>query len=361
MPARQVTGLKEVALLEKIWRRLCIFFLVTAAVILLLMFIYKIKGIVIPFVLAVVLAYILLPPVKFLVKRKIPVNLAIILVYIGVSGIAVILILYIFPGIFTELTKFAGQIPEYVQNLQLSIREWQNNYSRFDIPDSIRQIIDENLLSIEEKIIEMVRNWAALIVGLFSYTFSLIILPILTYYFLKDHEIISKRMVSYLPPRYREELLNLWVMIDLVLRRFIYGHLTVALIVGVLTGIGLNLIGVDYAVTLGFIAGVADIVPYFGPIIGAVPAVCLALLQSKKMALYTALVMFIVQQIESSIISPKIISGSVGLHPLVIIFVLLLGGFFFGVWGMLIAVPVTAVLRILINYLYQKAVSYQTD
>lgn len=342
-------------------RKLLLLTLLLGGVILAGFFFYKIKGIIIPFLLAALIAYILLPPVQFLVKQKVPMTYAIILVYLTCTGLVMILVLYIFPGIFSELNRFAADIPEYAQSIQESLREWQKTYSRFNIPESIREIIDENILSVEEKIIEMVRNWAALIIGLFSYTFSLIILPILTYYFLKDHELITKKIVSFLPPKYREELLNLWAMINVVLRRFIYGHLTVALIVGVLTGIGLNLIGVKYAVTLGFIAGLADIVPYFGPIIGAVPAICLALLQSKKTALYAALVMFIVQQLESSIISPKIISGSVGLHPLVIIFVLLLGGYLFGVFGMLAAVPFTAVLRILINYLYQKAVEYRID
>lgn len=343
------------------WKRPVLIGLAIGTILLALWLLYQIRGIIIPFVLAVLLAYILLPPVEFLVKRRVPINLAIILVYLMGTGGVMILILYIFPGIFSELNRFALDIPEYARSIQGNIREWQENYSRFNIPDSVRQIVDEMIVSLEEKMIEILRSSAALVVGIFSYTFSLIILPILTYYFLKDHEIITKKMVAFLPPKYREELLNLWAMINVVLRKFIYGHLTVALIVGILTGIGLALVGVDYAVTLGFIAGVADIVPYFGPIIGAVPAVCLALLQSKKLALYTALVMFIVQQIESSIISPKIISGSVGLHPLIIIFVLLLGGYLFGIWGMLAAVPITAVLRILINYLYQKAVGYPTD
>jgi predicted PurR-regulated permease PerM len=343
------------------FRRLVLIALTITALLAAVLFIYHIKGIIIPFFLAAVLAYILLPPVEFLVKRKVPMTMAIILVYLTCTGMVMILVLYIFPGIFSELNRFTAEIPGYAQNIQEALREWQKTYSRFNIPDSIRQIIDENIKTVEEKIIDMVRHWAALIIGIFSYTLSLIILPILTYYFLKDHEMISRKMVSILPPKYREELLNLWSMINVVLRRFIYGHLTVALIVGVLTGVGLNLIGVKYAVTLGFIAGLADIVPYFGPIIGAVPAICLALLQSKKTALYAALVMFVVQQIESSIISPKIISGSVGLHPLIIIFVLLLGGYFFGVLGMLAAVPVTAVFRILINYLYQKAVGYRVD
>lgn len=343
------------------WRKIVLFCLITAVIVLTVLFLHKIKGILTPFILAVLLAYILFPPVEFLVKRRIPVTIAILIVYLMVTGVIFVLVLYIFPGIFNELNKFATEIPDYVKSIQASLKDWQVHYSRFNIPDSIRQIIDETIITVEEKMVEVIRESANLILGLFSYTLSLIILPFLTYYFLKDHELITKKIISFLPPKYREEFSNLWHMINLVLRRFIYGHLTVALIVGILTGLGLYWIGIDYAVTLGFIAGIADIVPYFGPFIGAIPAVCFALLQSKQMALYTILIMVVIQQIESSFISPKIISGSVGLHPLMIIFVLLLGGFLFGMWGMLLSVPVTAVLRILVNYLYQKVVGYQID
>jgi predicted PurR-regulated permease PerM len=325
------------------------------------LFLYQIRNILMPFLLAILLAYILLPFVEFLVYHRFSMIGAILTVYFGCSIIILILVLYVFPGIFSELTQFAGEIPFYAKSFQNSLLDWQDRYSRFNIPDSIRQIVDENILFIEAYIIEVVRSSASIIIGLFSYTFSLIILPILTYYFLKDHKLITQKIVSFLPPGKRSEILGLWFKINLVLRRFIYGHLTVAFLVGVLTIIGLKIIGVNYAVTLGFIAGLADIIPYFGPFIGAVPAVCLAYLQSKKLALYTVIVMVVIQQIESSIITPKIISDSVGLHPLTIIFVLLLGGFYFGIWGMLFAVPMIAVLRILINYLYQKAVGLKLD
>lgn len=325
------------------------------------LFLFQIRSIIMPFLLAILLAYILLPLVEFLVLHRFSMTGAILIVYLACSIMVFILVLYVFPGIFSELTQFAGEIPSYAQSFQNSLLEWQERYSRFNIPDSIRQIVDENILSIEARIVEIVRSSASIIIGLFSYTFSLLIMPILTYYFLKDHALITQKLISFLPPNKRSEILNLWFKINQVLRRFIYGHLTVAFLVGVLTMIGLKLIGVKFAVTLGFIAGLADIIPYFGPFIGAIPAVCLAYLQSKKLALYTIIVMVVVQQIESSVITPKIISDSVGLHPLTIIFVLLLGGFYFGIWGMLFSVPVTAVLRILINYLYQKAVGVKLD
>jgi predicted PurR-regulated permease PerM len=168
-------------------RKLVLFTLIIIGVILFLLFLHQIKGIIMPFFMAALLAYILLPPVEFLVKHKVPMTYAIISVYLACTGFIMILVLYIFPGIFSELNRFAADIPEYAQSIQKFLRDWQQTYTRFNIPESIRQIIDENLLSIEEKIIDIVRSGAAFIVGLFSYTFSLIILPILTYYFRRDN------------------------------------------------------------------------------------------------------------------------------------------------------------------------------
>jgi len=139
--------------------------------------------------------------------------------------------------------------------------------------------------------------------------------------------------------------------------KFIRGHLLVASMVGVLTSLGLALVGVKFYLLLGIIAGIADLIPYFGPIIGAIPAVGLALLNSSQQALYVLLVMVVVQQVENNLLSPKILGDSVGLHPVVVIFVLLAGGHLFGILGMLLAVPLTAILRILVNYLYTLLVS----
>lgn len=319
---------------------------------LLLCFLYKIRSIIIPFILAIILAYVLLPPVEFLVARKLPLTAAILIVFLSCASFLAILAFYVLPGVFSELNKFVLEMPTHTHNLYNVLQSWQRLYHKFEIPQSFRLIIDEHILLIEEKIVNLIRDGATFLMDLFSYSLSVIILPILTYYFLKDYHLISGKICKLIPNKYREVLCELSSLINVVLRRFIYGHLTVALIVGLLTGIGLNLIGVQYAVTLGLIVGAFDIVPYFGPIIGGIIVVIFTLLQSKKLALYAAIIMILVQQIENSLISPQIISCSVGLHPLVIIFVLLLGGYLWGILGMLLTVPLTAVLRVTINYLW---------
>ncbi|NMA13924.1 MAG: AI-2E family transporter [Clostridia bacterium] len=326
-----------------------------------LIFMYHIRVILTPFFLSIIFAYILLPGVETLVKRQIPISLAILIIYLTVASVVAVLILYVFPGIFAELNRFAETVPLYTGQIQVWLSQLHEVYNRFNIPEGIRQVIDETILLVEKTLIQAARNIAQGIIGLVGHVLSIVIVPVLTFYFLKDHELICKRIVSLLPPAYRTEFLTLWARINSVLRKFIRGHLSVACIVGTLTGLGLALVGVDYAVTLGLMAGAADIIPYFGPIIGALPAVFLALLQSKKLALKVVLIMFIVQQLENSIISPRIIGDSVGIHPLAIIFVLLIGGYFWGVLGMLFAVPLAVVLRVLITYVYQKAITYRAN
>jgi predicted PurR-regulated permease PerM len=133
------------------------------------------------------------------------------------------------------------------------------------------------------------------------------------------------------------------------LSKFIQGQLLTAIIVGVLETIGLFLVRVKYPLVLGVIGGIAEIIPYFGPVIGAVPAVAIALIESPIKAMWAVLVYVVVQQLENAYISPKIIEGRLGLHPVATIMVILAGGKFFGVAGMLLAVPVTAILRVLIK------------
>jgi len=339
-------------------RRVLLTIGVVIFLIFLVIFLYKIRLILIPFFLAAFMAYMLLPFVEAITKKKVPISLAIFIVYFSVAGGLTFIVLYILPGVFSELNRFVDTVPEYTNTVQKWMINIQHRYSKFYLPESVRQIIDETIVAVENKLVETIRDLVSRMVNLFSYFLSIIIIPILTYYFLKDHEIITKKLTACLPPAWRGDCVALWVMIDSLLRKFIRGHLSVALIVGTLTTIALSLLGINYALTLGFVAGAADIIPYFGPIIGAIPAVCLALMQSKKLALYAALAMFLIQQLESSIISPKIIGDSVGLHPLVIIFVLLLGGYLFGILGMLLAVPFTAAARIIINFFYQRMISH---
>ncbi len=281
---------------------------------------------------------------------------AILAIYVTMFLAVYILIVYGLPVLLKEMEVFVDAVPELVRKVQDLLMQSNRLYQRLPIPESIRQVVDETLISLQMSLTEGVRQ---MINGLWTFIIGLLHLalaPLLAFYFLKDAAHIRARLRSVVPEGWRADVLHLWSEVDRVLTKFIRGHVLVALLVGILTTTGFLVLGVEFAVLLGIIAGIADLIPYFGPVIGAVPAVALSALQSWQLAIYVIILVLVIQQLESSIISPKILGDSVGLHPVVVIFVLMAGGKLFGVLGMLFAVPGAAILRIIANYLYRKVV-----
>jgi predicted PurR-regulated permease PerM len=144
------------------------------------------------------------------------------------------------------------------------------------------------------------------------------------------------------------------IEMDNSLGSFIRGQLLISAIVRILIAVGLSIMGVDFALIIGLIAGIFNIVPYFGPIIGAVPAVVFALLKSPLTAVYVVLLFAVVNQVESSIISPNILGEHVGLHPVTVIFSIISGGYLFGILGVILAVPVTSIVKVTLRYVHNK-------
>lgn len=321
---------------------------------LLVFLLYSVRGILLPFILAIIIAYVLNPFVEKLEQYKIRRIFGIIIVYIAVFGILLVAGYYGFPVIIKQITSLGETIPTYTSQIQQILNSFYRNYKNFSIPVSLRESIDRNLLVIQKTIISHLSSVVSILFGIFSRIFSIIVAPILAFYLLKDKEEICQIIVKTIPLSNRSELLQLWEEIDTVLTKFIRGHLTVAFIVGAGTAVGLSIIGMDYPLLLGIITGLTNIIPYFGPIIGGIPAVLLALLKSQTLAFYVIIVIVVVQQLESNFISPRVLGSSVGLHPLLVIFVLLAGGEIWGIVGMLVAVPLTAVLKILIVYIFAK-------
>jgi sporulation integral membrane protein YtvI len=318
---------------------------------------YYVRGILLPFILAIIIAYILNPFVEKLEQYKIKRIFGIIIVYIAVFGFLLVAGYYGLPLIIKQITSLGETIPTYTSQIQQILNSFYRNYKNFSIPVSLRESIDRNLLAIQKTIISHLSSVVSILFNIFSRIISIIVAPILAFYLLKDKEEICQIIVKIIPLSNRSELLQLWEEIDTVLTKFIRGHLTVALIVGASTALGLSIVGMDYPLLLGIITGITNIIPYFGPIIGGIPAVLLALLKSQVLAIYVIIVIVIVQQLESNFISPKVLGSSVGLHPLLVIFVLLAGGEIWGLVGMLVAVPLTAVLKILIVYIFTKVTS----
>lgn len=319
-------------------------------------FLYLVRTILPTFILAALLAYILNPIVNWLEKNHIKRTVAILLIYFTVSSMFLLSIVWGFPVIVRELQDFIEAIPTFTEQIRMFVGGVQDRYERIDLPESIRQVVDETIGEVERLIVSIFRQFADGIISLFSQIFYFVIAPVLAFYLLKDWESLEKRFFRLLPLGWREDVAKVGTEINTVMKKFIRGHLLVAIFVGALTAIGLTILGVEFALTLGIIAGVTDLIPYFGPIMGALPAVLVGLLESSSLAIKILILMVVIQQLESNVISPKILGDSVGLHPFTIIFVVLTGGHLFGIIGILLAVPFIAICRTIVIYAYEKLV-----
>ncbi len=340
---------------EKKLLRLSILAVLVVAVVYLL---YLLRGLFISFALAVLLSYMINPIVDAISKRCTPRAAAILWAYLALFLVMTGFLMYGFPLIITQLNSLMDTIPQYTlqaKELTLSIQE---RYSDLGMSDGLKQVFDERIHWLEDILLEQVRNILASIVGMVGSIFKILLAPVLSFYILRDLELIRIKALSLLPVSWRDEAVDLFREIDQVLGSFIKGYLLVAAIVGGMTAVVMALLGIDFALMLGLFAGLTELIPYFGPIIGAVPAVCLAMLESKWLAVKVAVAFLIIHQLESSIISPKILGDKVGLHPLAVIFSLLAGGELYGLTGMLLAVPVAAMLRVIINFVFRKIIAW---
>lgn len=315
-------------------------------------FLFAVRQVLTPFLLGFIGAYILEPFVVFLERYKIPRAAGIALIYIMLAVITALLLLYALPSLLRDLNRLVEMIPQYTREIQGTIRDMQIGYNRVPIPDSIRQVIDETIARVEGMTIATIRGFADGIIGLFSQTLNLILAPILSFYFLLDYQRVGKYILCLLPARIRPELASLGGEVDQVVKRFIRGNMVVASLVAALTAVGMVLIGMDFPLLIGIMAGITNFIPYFGAVISTIPVVLLALLKSKWLALYVLGMMVLIQQIEGNVISPKILGNCVGLHPLAIIFALLAAGHLWGLLGLIVAVPLAGILKVVFRHFY---------
>jgi len=304
----------------------------------------------IPFFLALIIAYILNPLVEFLEERRIARPLGILIIYAVFFTIAFVFSVTAIPNLISEMQKLGEMLPQYTARFQNFLLSLQSDYQRINLPESIRQALDQNLINLQKGMQALLERVTGTVLGFFSNLLSILVIPLMVYYLLCDIDSLKRTAVLLFPKKYRNWVVSMGSEMDRTMGAYFRGMLVICFLVGVLTYLGLVIIGVDYALILGLVAGITNIIPYFGPIIGAVPAVLIALLHSPGLAVKTIVVYVIVQQLESQIIAPQVMGRSLGLHPLVVIFALLIGGRFFGLPGLIFAVPFTAIMRIFLKH-----------
>ncbi|MDO0822857.1 AI-2E family transporter [Desulfosporosinus nitroreducens] len=322
-----------------------------------ILILFRVRAILGPFFLAFVLAYLLNPLVVVLERYKISRNRAIAIVFFLIIAFCATAIFLIIPIIYNELSKLLVILPQTIQSITDMIEEFRNQFKATGLPNRVAIVLDEHLIQGETMIADRLNQFLDNLPKALSSVTLYMLSPVIAIYILADWKGLGEGFFRIIPQRWRMEWRRLWQDINHVVRQFVRGDLFVAVIVGIMIGIGVKLVGMDYALLIGLVCGIFDLIPYFGPAIGAVPAILLALTHSPVMALKVTLVIFFVQQLEGNIISPKLMGESVGLHPLWVVFALLACGEIAGFWGMFLAVPLAAVIRVLFKHIYFRLVS----
>lgn len=309
--------------------------------------------------ISIIIAYVINPLVNFLEDKKIKRVYGVLLVYLVILGIIYLISVLIFPAIFNEIKNLINLLPKYSNNLSGFFNNLYNDYYKNieDLPFGLNKVsssIEDNITRIQNILIDGIKGSMDFLMSFFSKALNLFLIPIIAFYLVKDKEFFKKNLEMTIPKKYRSEIISLSRRIDYSLGNFVRGQFIIAIFVGTLTAIGLLILGVNYALTIGLISAVMNIIPYFGPIIGGGIAMLFALLESPLKAVWVLVLFIIIQQLEGNILQPKIMGDKVGLHPVVIIVALLIGGNLMGILGMLLAIPVATTIKIVLSFTIQK-------
>lgn len=332
-------------------------------------------------IIGVIFAYIIDPLVNYFERKGIRRPFGVIIVYISAFIIFSILLFTVIPKTINEITNLLASIPNIVDSISRNLNKFLINImDRYNIklPDnflnmfnntmpnpgpaneaqdpiskifsSINTTIINILDKIEKSALETLRNTVLKLYGLLTSTLKIVLILIFSFYFSIDKEKYLSFFKKTVPNKYRSDVNYLAKRIDTALQLFIRGRLLLALFVGFATMVYLLVLKVDFAIVIGIITCIADIIPYIGPLFGFIPAVLFAFMDAPIKALWVSILFFLIQWIENNILAPKLIGESTGLNPLTVLVSIVIGGGVFGVWGMVVSVPIVSILIILFDF-----------
>ncbi len=308
------------------------------------------------FALAAVLAFALSGPVDMLTPRLGHRLAAIVVTYLLV-GIVVVGGLILLAGPFvSQATDLAAALPQYANDLQARAPEVQTTLGQYGIQTDIDQLKSQAASAIQESGSDLLKNLVGTLAEVGAMILDIVLALVISLYLLLDAPRFRARSLAVIPQQHRAKALFLQDNVSRVLGGYLRGQLTLALIVGVLAGVGTALLGLPYAIVLGVLAGLFELVPMFGPILSVVPAVLVALFMPFPTVVWVLLFFLVIQQVENNVLAPRISGHAVGLHPLGAMFALLAGFQLAGLLGGLFAVPLAGVLWVLLGAAYRNVV-----
>lgn len=317
--------------------------------------------VVLPIVLATILYYLLRPLLHLIEKIKVPKVWGIVIIFLTAVGLITLLVFLVLPFLKIQFWKLVDEFPTYFNQLILTLDSFFSNslfapyYNQLDI--NAAELLDSGLENIGQMIADALGGIASglttFLSALTGIVLSIVTVPIILFYLLKDGEDLPGYVLKLLPPRMRDDAQTIFTNADRQISAYIQGQILVAICIGLMVTIGFLIIDMKYAFLLGVLAMFTSVVPYLGPVIAITPAIIIAIVTSPFMIVKLAVVWTIVQIVEGKFISPQIMGKSLHIHPITIIFVLLTGGSLFGVAGVILGIPGYALIKVFATHLFQ--------
>ncbi len=337
-------------ILRIFWR----FFLIVLVISFIVILFPYVKDVLIMFIIAWLLSVLLSPVVDFLESKGLKRGWAILIVMILILALVGFSFSLIIPGIIRTVEAMTSKLQsDVITEFSMKIEAFfEKNFNNAELARNVTARLNEIGVNLLNSLGEFFKNVGAFLA-------SMVIVPVITFFLIKDSRRFKRAVISKVPNKYFELSLNILHKVENQVGKYIQGQAIDALIVGLLSTLGLFLINlrfdnpVPYFVFIGMLAGLANMIPYVGPVVGAVPALATAILNNPEnlgLVLLWIVIMFVlVQAIDNAFVSPLVVSKSVNMHPLVVIVVVIIGGNIAGAIGMLFAVPLTGIVKVTLS------------
>lgn len=316
-----------------------------------------ISVIMLPVILAGLLYYLLNPLVDMLEKRKINRLVAITIVFVLITVLLIWGLAVVIPNLQAQIVSFFRNMPSYLKQSKKIIDDLLDSRLSEEFRPQIEQVtenISSQLTTWASNFSARAVNWASHFVSAASQVIvAVIIMPFILFYLLRDGKNLKGYVTQFLPKKLREPAGQVLSDVNSQLANYVRGQITVAIIVAFMFMILFKIIGLRYGVTLAVVAGVLNLVPYLGSFLAMLPALVLGLIAGPVMLLKVIIVFIVEQTIEGRFVSPLILGSQLSIHPITILFVLLTSGSMFGIWGVLLGIPVYASAKVVITAIFK--------
>ena len=326
--------------------------------------VYLLTPVLLPFVISAILAYLGDPLVDRLEVIQIKSwrlgrTLAVILVFLVIILALIAIFFIVIPGLESQVSLFIGKLPDYIRWMNHSLLPWIQQSLEMDI----KPFKSQELIAMLKQHWQKAGGVLATVIGsvsqssavIFQWLMNLFLIPVITFYLLRDWDILVAKIYDLIPRRYAPTVAKLAHESDRVLAAFLRGQFYVMLALGLVYSIGLAMVGLELALLIGMLAGLISFVPYLGAITGIVLAFVATIVQFQDVMylLPVAAVFAVGQALESLVLTPLLVGDQVGLHPVAVIFAVLAGGQLFGFMGVLLALPVASVIMVILRHIHE--------